>query len=203
MAGISAETGANITAAVAGIMTGYTAVDMLAFNRKRRDEFIKAQKVLEADSLAAARLAYMTNNATEEQMQLVEEANARDADAGRSTIFKIPDVLGAPRSLNQAPNAPEAPGSAQTNEKQADEQNKSGGITGWLFSSLKKDQHEDTQSSKNASVLGDSQSSLRAQAHSAFDKERENQKNGGPLDRVGLESEKHPEQKPSRKGWLW
>ncbi len=188
-------------------MTVYTAVDMLAFNRKRRDEFLKAQKVLEADSLAVARLAYMTNNATEEQMQLVEEANARDADAGRSTIFKIPDVLGAPRPLNRDPNAPEAAvvaGSAQTNEKQADEQSKSGGgITGWLFSSLKKDQHEDTQSSKSTSVLGDSQGSLRAQAHSAFDKERENQKIGGPLDRVGLESDKPSEQKPSRKGWLW
>ena len=191
---------------MAGLVTVYTAFDMLAFNRKRRDEFIKAQKVLESDSLAVARLAYMTNNATEEQIQLVEEANVRDADAGRSTIFKIPDVLGAPRPLDRDPNAPEAtvfPGAVQTNEKQAEEQQKSGGITGWLFSSLKKDQHEDTQSTKNTSVLGAPQSSLRAQAHSAFDKERENQKNGGPLDRVGLESDKHLEQKPSRKGWFW
>ncbi len=130
---------------------------MLAFNRKRRQEFIEAQKGLEADSLEAARLAYMTNKATEEQIQMVEEANAHEATTGKSAIFKIPDVLGAPRPLNRDPSATEAaawPGSALADEQQADEQ-KQGGIRGWLFSSLKKeDERKDSSKAHNAVAQG-------------------------------------------------
>jgi hypothetical protein len=80
-----------------GLLTVYTAGDMYMINRRRKAEFATKLKQVEADSLEAARIAYMTNTATEEQVALVEEINrrARAADEG----FKLPSLLGPPTAF--------------------------------------------------------------------------------------------------------
>ncbi len=211
---------------------------MLAFNRKRRAEFIEAQKQMESDSLEAARLAYMTNKATDEQIALVEEANAR-AGAGTTPIFKMPLVLGTPKVLNREPTettdrpaggagvaaAVTWPGSAADDDDDQAEPQKRGGFRAWLFSSLKKEEeghdvgssqkrlgYESLSEEDDGTGVRDSdlvravdgkQSYLRTKTRQALDKEQENQRQGGPLDRVGLPEEKPSSETPKRKGWLW
>ena len=48
---------------------------MVKFNRKRKAEFLAIQQELDAQSVDAARLAYMTNRATPEQIALIEEVD--------------------------------------------------------------------------------------------------------------------------------
>ncbi|KAH8885414.1 hypothetical protein GQ53DRAFT_695830 [Thozetella sp. PMI_491] len=177
--------------AITGLVTVYTAVDMLAFNRKRRNEFIEAQKAMEADSLEAARLAYMTNKATEEQIQLVEEANAREM-AADSHIFKMPAVIGAPRPAGADSQPSSVPLSSATADQGAEAPagQKQGGLGSWLFGSLKK---------QDEGLSGAKPQSLSEQAKQAFENERVNQRNGGPLDRVGLAEQ--PAAEPKKKGW--
>ncbi|CCC09711.1 unnamed protein product [Sordaria macrospora k-hell] len=78
---------------MAGLVTAYTAADMIMYNKKRKAEFIEAQKKMEADSLEAARLAYITGKATEEQTALVEEyLGARSARPAveASDLLQVP-----------------------------------------------------------------------------------------------------------------
>ncbi|KAF3761648.1 hypothetical protein M406DRAFT_358059, partial [Cryphonectria parasitica EP155] len=79
--------------AIAGAMTAYTAYDMLRHNRQRKIDFLEVQKNMAADSLEAARLAYMRGEATDEQIALVDEANSR------SDGFQMPSILSAPKPL--------------------------------------------------------------------------------------------------------
>lgn len=149
----------------------YTAVDMFTYNRKRKLDWIEAQKKLEADELAAARIAYMTNTATEEQIALVEEVNARAAASGDG--FKLPSLLGAPKPIQTAPTP--AAASSQSEWESGTEGNPP----------------------RSSSIIA-------AQARDAFDREKANQRQGGALDRVGLEETPKTEiQQPRRRGWLW
>lgn len=95
--------------AIAGLVTVYTFVDMVRFNKMRKAEFAEAQKKLRADSLEAARIAYVTGTATEEQMRLIEEAAERSAAAAEvsglgsegKTGFKLPPILGPPMAAKR------------------------------------------------------------------------------------------------------
>ncbi|KAI3396252.1 hypothetical protein diail_12396, partial [Diaporthe ilicicola] len=185
--------------AVAGVMTAYTAYDMLRYNRKRKAEFLEAQQRMSADSLEAARLAYMRGDASDEQISLVEEANAR---AGGE--FKLPSILSSPKPITRNEEV-----SAQTREASgagdaASGETKSSGLFGW-FSSKKSSQNA-TEGSEAPRTLEDKQDMLR-KAREAFEKEKETQRSGGPLDRLGIEAStaQQPQSKeaeqPKKKGW--
>ncbi|KAK3903981.1 hypothetical protein C8A05DRAFT_14116 [Staphylotrichum tortipilum] len=92
---------------IAGCATAYTAVDMILYNKKRSAEWLDAQKKLEADSLDAARIAYMTGKATEEQIELVEEQLERERQSGEKKSFfnALPSVLGAPSAAGASSSA--------------------------------------------------------------------------------------------------
>jgi hypothetical protein len=210
-------------------MTVYTAADMFMYNRKRKGEFFEAQRRMAADSLEAARLAYMTGKATEDQIAMVDEANAREA-GNTPGIFSAPSVLGAPAPLEN-PSGAENPAattagavSAAITEQQGEK--KQGGIRGWLFSSLKKEEEghdlgstqrrlgweslseEDdgagVRESDLARALESKQALLREKAKGAFEAERENQRKGGPLDQVGIEAQRQQPDTPKKKGgWFW
>ncbi|KAF5670543.1 cytochrome oxidase c assembly domain-containing protein [Fusarium heterosporum] len=81
-----------IFTAVAGVVSVYSVWDMVRYNRARRAEWVEAQKKLEDNELAMARLAYIKGEATEDQILLVEEAN-RAAEAKGE---KLPPLLAAP-----------------------------------------------------------------------------------------------------------
>jgi len=197
---------------------------MMMYNKKRKAEFIEAQKRLEADSLEAARLAYMTGKATEDQVALVEEALERDAGAATGGVFsRLPSALGPPKPLDDGSAAvervlesvkpkPQAPKDGEVAEKK-------GGLWAWMTSSLKKEEEgEDVMTSQrrlgweslseedDVTGVRDSdlvraveakQAFIKEKAHEAFEREKQNQRQGGPLDKVGLE------EKPKKSGWLW
>ncbi|KAM7186803.1 Cytochrome oxidase c assembly domain containing protein [Naviculisporaceae sp. PSN 640] len=238
---------------LAGFVTVYTAVDMMTYNSKRKAEFIEAQKKLEADSLEAARLAYMTGKATEEQIALVEEAMEREraagnfAPAGSGIFTKLPNPISKPNSSgfesaveqqkhHKVSDVVEWPKDKETDkstvaavEKKAEEAGK--GLWAWMTASLKKEEEGDDVGSAqrrlgweslseedDAAGVRDSdlvravagheaeKQSLASKAHAALEKEKENQRKGGPLDQVGLTDKKTTEEgeKASKKsGWLW
>lgn len=207
-------------------MTVYTAADMIMYNRKRKGEFLEAQRRMAADSLEAARLAYMTGKATEDQIAMVDEANAREAGEHKG-IFNAPSVLGAPAQIDGlGGNAkPAVVAEAVAAGDDQEDKKKQGGIRGWLFSSLKKEEEghdagssqrrlgweglseEDDRSGVRDSDLVRAveakQARLREKAKNAFEAERENQRKGGPLDRVGVESQAQQPDTPKKKGWFW
>ncbi|KAK0644197.1 cytochrome oxidase c assembly-domain-containing protein [Cercophora newfieldiana] len=211
---------------VAFLVTAYTAADMISYNKKRKAEFIEAQKRMEEDSLEAARLAYMLGKATEEQVALVEEALEREAAAGAPAggVFnRMPSALGAPKPIDsgveRVTEAVKWPASTPTPEDR-DAAEKKSGLWAWMTSSLKKEEegddvmsnqrrlgYESLSEEDDSTGVRDSdlvraveskQALIREKAHEAFEKEKENQRTGGPLDRVGLD-----EEKPKKKGWLW
>ncbi|KAI0836541.1 hypothetical protein F5Y06DRAFT_105485 [Hypoxylon sp. FL0890] len=191
-------------------VTVYATADMMVYNRKRRNEFFALQKQLKADSLEAARLAYITGSATEEQIALVEEAEAKARQSGVS----LPPLLSAPKPV--APVAEGAavegvgrsvwPGEAMVENSMsgADEvgKPKKKSFTSWLFGGSKKEEASEERlnfddeaaaagsspSSRSSIVkaVDDSQQVLKDKAKAAFEQERENQRKGGPLDQVGL-----------------
>lgn len=177
---------------------------MLRYNRKRKAEFIEAQRKMSADSLEAARLAYMRGDASEEQISLVEEANARGAGGD----FRLPSILSAPKPISrrdeEAQGEHAAAASGAGAGPAAEGEGKSSGLFGW-FSSKKLAQ--DAAGAGDAPrSLEDKQDMLR-KAREAFEREKEAQRSGGPLDRLGTEEStasqvqaKEAEQ-PKKKGW--
>ncbi|KAL2125778.1 hypothetical protein VTI74DRAFT_2774 [Chaetomium olivicolor] len=211
---------------------------MIMYNKKRSAEWVEAQKKLEADSLEAARLAYMTGKATEEQIALVEEQLAREQESGRKTSFfsKLPSVLSAPEAAPSAsstttpppttfptrPTTTTTPASVtetvswppkqESQPDQAQQPGGAGGLWTWLTSNLKREEEgSPTDGLSSQSRLGweslseeddgagvrdsdlvraveEKQAYIKAKAAAAFEKERENQRKGGPLDRVGTKA---------------
>lgn len=189
--------------AFAGVATIYTAYDMMQHNRSRKGEFIEAQKRMSAESLEAARLAYMRGDATEEQMKMVDELNAQPEG------FKMPSILSAPKPIertndeNTATAAGDTPAAADTQP----EATKSG-LWGWFARGSKKEVDQTTAVEKKPRTLEDKRAMLD-KAKAAFEQERENQKNGGPLDRIGIETESvastppKDAEKSKKTSWLW
>ncbi|KAK1782404.1 cytochrome oxidase c assembly-domain-containing protein [Copromyces sp. CBS 386.78] len=193
---------------LAGLVTAYTAADMIMYNKKRKVEFIEAQKQIEADSLEAARLAYITGKATEEQTALVEEYLEHEREAGRpkpSIFSKFPSVIGAPTpitnetteqtttSVSEAATWPAATTPKETTEERPAAATEKSGLWGWLTGSLKKEDVAAGAGQQASTLVGavkQETSAIKEKALEAFEKEKENQRKGGPLDKVGL-----PEQK--------
>lgn len=196
---------------MAGLVTAYTAADMMMYNKKRKAEFIEAQKKMEADSLEAARLAYITGKATEEQTALVEEYLEREREAGRpkpSIFSKLPSVIGEPTPINNntentteqqakssVSEAATWPAATTPTETTTQEQPAAAaaaektGLWGWLTGSLKKEDVAAGAGQQAPTLVGavkQETSAIKEKALEAFEKEKENQRKGGPLDKVGL-----------------
>ncbi|KAH6644907.1 hypothetical protein BKA67DRAFT_124588 [Truncatella angustata] len=199
---------------------------MMVYNRNRRNEFFALQQQLQTGSLEAARLAYMTGSATEEQIALVEDATDKAKKAG----LELPNLLHAPKTLSSMAAAATTtttseaertvwPGESlqDTSLSPADhvEAPRKKGLTGWLFGGLK---DEDTaaapahlgferehdaaspdqgRTSAAAHALGEKGDALKDKAKAAFEAEKQHQRQGGPLDQLGLDAAE------KKKGWFW
>ena len=213
------------------------------YNKKRKAEFLEAQRKMAADSLEAARLAYMTNKATPEQIAMVEEALEREAGAESSIFSKMPSVIGAPKPLSAEQQQSSQEGGSQgvadaataawagaqeqeTQQQQTQEApKKAGGIRSWFSSILgREEESEDitqrfgweglseeddaagVRESDLVRAVEEKQAKLRAKASQALEREKDRQRNGGPLDRTGIVAEGAPSPPPassSKKWWPW
>ncbi|KAI0105300.1 hypothetical protein GGR51DRAFT_198194 [Nemania sp. FL0031] len=212
---------------IALLVTVYATADMMMYNRKRRGEFFKLQKQLKEDSLEAARLAYMTGTASEEQIALVEDATAKAKDAG----ITLPSILSAPQRAAPAGGREGVTEAAATTaaatatvdhpDTSSAETHKQGGITGWLFGGLKKEEPRydaelsasderwrttNTSATAHATAtptVDDVPGALRDKAKAAFEQERDNQRKGGLLDQIGQDAASTTSGEGKKKGWLW
>ncbi|TGO35671.1 hypothetical protein BHYA_0150g00180 [Botrytis hyacinthi] len=175
---------------IAGGVTVYALGDMMVYNRKKRAEFYAEQKFKYAMALESAQTAAASGTATESQIEFLNREKEREQKV------KI-----AEEAKKKAPGAW---------KKSKD----------WLFSGLKKEEEGDDVGTSERRLgyealseeddnLGERESDvLRAieekkmaiqnKAKSAFEAEKERQRNGGPLDRIGTDGE---EQKPKSGGW--
>ncbi|KAF4983923.1 hypothetical protein FZEAL_800 [Fusarium zealandicum] len=207
--------GIVIFTAVAGVVSIYSVWDMLRYNRARREEWVEAQKKIEFDELSTARLAYLKGEATEDQILLVEEAN-REAEARGE---KLPPLLPAASHRTHFEEhlqpAFEGKSTAATNDAAAA---KSGGkgVMG-IFSSMlgREEQGDDVGSSQerlgyeslseedDAAGMRESDlvRSIESKARVAWEQEKENQRRGGTLDHLGLETAPVPNKKSWWKFW--
>lgn len=192
-------------------MTGYTALDMMRHNRKRQAEFLEAQQKMAADSLEAARLAYMRGEANDVQIALVEDANARASGQG----LKLPSILSAPTPLRKdvAVDGNAAGEGSTTASTTPDEGTMSSRLVGWLagIAGGKKEGQNATaeveaKETKPERTLEEKRAMLE-QARAAFETKKENQQVGGPLDRLGntgaTPANTTSTEQPKKKGWLW
>ncbi|KAL7784341.1 cytochrome oxidase c assembly domain-containing protein [Trichoderma ceciliae] len=170
---------------VAGVVSVYSVWDMLRYNRARRSEWIEAQKKFEADELATARLAYLKGDATEEQIILVEEANREAEEKG----IKLPPLLSPPEHRT---HFEEHVKTAFEGGQAAESQGK--GVLGFLWGG------SNTSKENRTGAAAVAVQSVGDLAKDAWEKEKENQRNGGTLDQLGLGTgSSAPE--PKKKGW--
>lgn len=195
---------------MAGVATVYTFIDMTRFNRQRKEEFLALQAKMLADSFEAARLAYIRGDASDEQIAMVEEANAR-VESGEGG-FKLPSILGPPSAIKAEPREGEKlqtgatwPAEETPAAKQAAT---SGGLWSWFSGGAKKEEQtagSATPEPKPALTLEEKSALIKEKARAAFEKEQENQRTGGPLDRVGTEGDVDftptKDAEPKKKGW--
>lgn len=186
---------------------------MMMYNRKRRNEFFSMQKDLQSDSLEAARLAYMSGKANEDQIRMVEDATERAKQAGMSLPALLPPGGGSSSSTASAESTPRSlwPGEATQETslsgaaQSATPSQEKKGFREWLFGGLNK---EDTAAAAGRNTTQQGSAVLRAvegqaealkdKAKAVLDAEKDNQRQGGPLDQLGLDR-----QDKKQKGWLW
>ena len=163
---------------------------MLQYNRARRAEWLEAQKQMEADSLATARIAYLRGDATEEQIQLVEEANREAEEQG----VKLPPLLSPPehRTHFEEHLKPTFESGSTAEGKGVM------GVFSGLFGGSK-----DNSSSDSDSPVTDAAQSIEAKARSAWETEKFNQSQGGSLDRLGLDVSNAPPPAAKKSWWRW
>ncbi|KAG5752220.1 hypothetical protein H9Q72_003645 [Fusarium xylarioides] len=169
---------------VAAVVSGYSVWDMVRYNRARRAEWVEAQKLLEADELAMARLAYIKGEATEEQILLVEEAN----QAAEARGEKLPPLLEAPSHRTHFEEHIKPTFKENTEEtvtKPSSGKGVLGVFSGVLGGGEKKE--ESTQSLQDYQTQSVESGTVKVRLEEAMAAERERQQNGGPLDRLGVE----------------
>ncbi|QSZ35383.1 hypothetical protein DSL72_008253 [Monilinia vaccinii-corymbosi] len=174
---------------IAGGVTVYALGDMMVYNRKKRAEFFVEQKMKYAMALESAQEAAAAGSATEAQIEFLN----REKERAEKTKL------------------------AEEAKKKSGPWKKS---TEWLFSGLKKEEEGDdvgtserrlghealseedddfgARESDVIRAIEEKKMAIQDKAKSAFEAEKERQKKGGPLDRIGTGGE---EEKPKSGGW--
>lgn len=174
---------------IAGGFTVYALGDMMIYNRRKRAEFYQEQKALKENAIRSARHAIAAGEASEEQIQFIRREEEHDAQLeaakAKKGIFK--------RGKE------------------------------WLFSGLKKEEEgEDVGSSERrlgyealseeddslgeresdiVRAIEDKKMQIMVKTKQAFAEEKERQRTGGPLDRLGTQTEGNTVEPPKSGGW--
>jgi hypothetical protein len=183
----------GVCAVLAAGFTCYALGDMMIYNRRKRAEFYQEQKALKENAIRSARLAISMGKASEEQVDFIRREEEHEAQ------------------LNAAAKAKAAKKGIFKKGKE------------WLFSGLKNEEEgEDVGSSERrlgyealseeddsfgeresdiVRAIEEKKMAISTKAKQAFAEEKERQRSGGSLDRLGLESEGHDAEPPKSGGW--
>lgn len=180
---------------IAGGVTVYALGDMILYNRRKKHEWMLDQKAQFKHALESAHTALSTGTATEEQLAFLQREEEH--------------VL----QVRQAEAAKKKPGIFKKSKE-------------WLFSGLKKEEEGDDVGSSERRLgyealseeddaMGERESDilraieerrleLKEKAKNAFEVEKERQRTGGMLDRLGTKNESlstSKEEEPKARGW--
>ncbi|KAG9233869.1 cytochrome oxidase c assembly-domain-containing protein [Amylocarpus encephaloides] len=180
---------------VAGGVTVYAFGDMMIYNRRKRAEFFAQQKAMHARAIETATKAIDSGTATQSQLDFMQREAEHDAQVAAAKAAKA-----AKRGIF---------GSAKD----------------WLFSDLKKEEEgndvgtserrfgyegsneeDDSLGVRESDIvraIEDKKLGLAAKAKKAFEEEKERERKGGPLDRLGTEPNPpaDEDEKPKSRGW--
>lgn len=184
---------ANRDLVIVGFVTVYALGDMMIYNRKKKAEFQVIQKTRIESAVATARQAIEDGAATPQQIKFLALEDEHQA------------IVDAKQKKKEAPGM-------------------FAKAKAWLFSGLKNEEEgEDLGSSERRlgyealseedDTLGERESdivraieekkiALQEKAKKAFEEEKERQRTGGPLDRLGTATEGGPvDEQPKKGGW--
>ncbi|KAK6613721.1 hypothetical protein H4I96_00042 [Botrytis cinerea] len=165
---------------IAGGVTVYALGDMMVYNRKKRAEFYAEQKFKYAMALESAQAAAASGIATESQIEFLNREKEREQKV------KI---------------AEEAKKKALEHGRKKEEEGDDVGTSERRLGYEALSEEDDTLGERESDVLRaieEKKMAIQNKAKSAFEAEKERQRNGGPLDRIGTDGE---EQKPKSGGW--
>jgi hypothetical protein len=171
---------------------------MLQYNRARRAEWTEAQKKLEADSLAAARIAYLKGTATEEQILLVEEANREAEEKG----VKLPPLLSPPEHRTHFEEHVKPTFSGDEGVKKEQGRGVLGVFSGLFGGSRAVEETVTPAIAPLASEAGVLRS-IESKSKDIWEAEKQNQLKGGSLDQLGLDTAGSTPKAQKRGWWPW
>lgn len=165
---------------------------MLRYNRARRNEWIETQRKLENDELAVARIAYLKDKATPEQIALVEAANLEAEAKG----VKLPPLMAPAEHRTHFEEHVQSAfqGSADAVNKAAGK-----GVLGIFSGFLGGNKQDDASTKSTSEAIESTTAAVQNNAQQAWDRELENQRRGGSLDQLGLATAGAAQ--PAKKGW--
>lgn len=174
---------------VAGGVTVYALGDMMVYNRKKRAQFFEEQKAVHRNAVFKAQEAILAGSATEQDVEFIQREEQHDAQVAEKARAKA-----AKKGIF----------------KRGKE---------WLFSGLKIDEDEadtraetskdesfvqkvDDRQSRVITALGEQKTEFADKAKQAFADEKDKQRTGGPLDRLGTAPNSDVAEQPkSGGGW--
>ncbi|KAH8663006.1 cytochrome oxidase c assembly-domain-containing protein [Tricladium varicosporioides] len=178
---------------IAGGVTVYALGDMMIHNRRKRAEFFAEQKAVHAAAIQNAQRALESGVATEDQIAFLNREKEHDAQLA-------------------------AFAKANTEKKGIFKKTKE-----WLFSGLKKEEEgenvgtseerlgyeslneeDDSLGERESDIvraIEDKKIAIAEKAKKAFADEKERQRTGGPLDRLGTAPKASLEEQPKSGGW--
>jgi Cytochrome oxidase c assembly len=179
---------------IAGGFTFYALGDMMLYNRRKRAEFYQEQKALKENAIQSARLAIASGEASEEQIKFIQREDEHDtqltaaakAKAGKKGIFKT----GKEWLFSGLKNEEEGE-DVGTSERRL-----------WYEALSEEDDSLGERESDIVRAIEEKKMAIAAKAKQAFADEKERQRSGGPLDRLGIESDGEAPKSGGLSSWI-
>ncbi|KAE8453779.1 hypothetical protein EG329_009291 [Mollisiaceae sp. DMI_Dod_QoI] len=182
---------------IAGGVTVYTFSDMIAYNRKKRAQFYEEQKALHQSAIHNARQAIEEGSATEAQINFInmEDEHQAMTEAAKRKMAESGLIRRAKNWLF----------SGLKNEEEGEDVGSSERRLGYEALS-EEDDNMGERESDIIRAIEEKKLAIADKAKHAFAQERELERTGGPLDRVGTAAEKpaavpKAEGQPESKSW--
>lgn len=168
----------SITVVAAGI-TVYALGDMMIYNRKKRAQFYEEQKARHASAIHTAKYAIANGIATPEQIAFIRREE--DHDAELAAFAKAKKESGVFRKTKNWLF------SGLKNEEEGEDAGSSERRLGYEGMS----EEDDSMGERESDIvraLEDKKMAITEKAKQAFAAEKERERTGGPLDRIGTNS---------------
>jgi len=165
----------------------------MIYNRRKRAEFYQEQKALKENAIRSARLAIAAGEASQEQVNFIRREEEHDAQLAAAAKAKA-----AKKGIFK--KGKEWLFSGLKNEEEGEDVGTSERRLGYEALSEEDDSFGERESDI-VRAIEEKKMAISTKAKQAFAEEKERQRSGGPLDRLGLESEGRTEEPPKSGGW--